>query len=281
MKRKIAIITSDLEYFNASICMGLYKEFFKRNFDTQIYLTYENPDREKELIESIIKDKSVAGLIIFSCLNNSTFYQGIIKQIYIPCVFLDRLLPYLSQCNFVTSDNYGGAKKIGELLIQKGSKSIACLSMLKEISISTIEDRVNGFRDSHNDNTIVNCFREELAYNDTFTSMKMVLQKWEENNSFPDAIFATNHLIINAFITLTQQNDKWKKLSQNTILSCFDNLPYFDWLEKPIISAEQPIQEYVNYTTAILLRRIENPKLLDKYANIILPVKIIDRTIKN
>lgn len=276
--KKIAIVTSDLQYFSASICTGLYHEFLKAGYNTEIFLTFEKEENEKTTVLQIIQRKDIVGLVIFSCLNSSVFYNDLLKNIKIPCVFADRLLPYLTQCNFVTVDNYGGAFKIGKLLVEKGAKSIACLSMLKDNRISTIEDRINGFRDSHANYRNINCFREELEYTDIFKSMEIVLSKWEKNKYTPDAVFATNHLIMNVLISLIQQNKLFETMMQNTLLSCFDNIPYFDWIQKPITRAEQPINEIIFYVSNILLRRIDNAESLSNCANIILPVKIIDGT---
>lgn len=274
----IVIITSDLEYFNSSICSGLYTEFSKKNFLIQIYLTQENEEREKEYIRQIIQRRDVSGLVIFSCLNSPAFYHEILSQTAFPCVFADRVLPYLNKCNFVAVDNYGGANKIGKLLIEKEARNIVCLSMLKHNKLSTIEDRINGFIDSHIHLSNINCQREDLEYSDIKNSIERVLSKWEKQDNFPDAVFATNHLIVNGLIDLIMHNNKWKDRSKNLIISCFDNPPYFDWLKKPIISVEQPIQEIIFYLANILLKRIENPILSSNHANVILPVKIIDRT---
>ncbi|MCX7728686.1 MAG: substrate-binding domain-containing protein [Bacteroidia bacterium] len=274
----IAIITTDLAYYNASVCSGLYSEFQKNGYSTQIYLTFENQEKEKENIYLVLNDKNLKGIVLFSCMSNPAFYQDIFQKLNIPCVFADRLIPYLSQSNFVTVDNYGGAYKIGKLLIEKGAKNIVCLSILKDNHISTIEDRINGFKDSHIHLNNINCYREELEYPHINKSMEHILSKWENNNTFPDAIFATNHLIMNAFISLTQQNKTWQNLSKHTILSCFDNLPYFDWINRPIISVDQPIKDITFYISSILLKRIKEPETNANVSNLILPVKIIDRT---
>lgn len=277
--KTIAVITSDLEYFNASICSGLNSEFSKNEYNTSIHLTYENENNEKEYVLKCLDNPHIAGLVIFSCMGNASFYQEILKTIKKPCVFVDRVIPYLSECNFVSSDNYGGSKKISELLAKKGAKNIVCLSMLKDKNISTTEDRINGFRDGHALFSDVNCFRKEVEYSDTITGIKSILEEWENIHPPPDAIFAMNHLIMNAIIQLTQQNQKWREMLQKTLFSCFDNLPYFDWLEKPIISVEQPIHQIVYYTAHILIKRINDEKSFSHYSNIILPVKIIDRTV--
>lgn len=272
----IAIIASDLEYFNASVCAGIYKELSIDGYKVKIFLTHENEEREIEYAKELINSRDVAGMVIFSCLSNALFYQQLMNKISIPCVFVDRLLPYLPMCNFVTVDNYGGANKLGKVLIEKGAKNIVCMSILQHNKIVTIEDRINGFRDSHSNNPNVCCYREEIHYSCITDSMKEVLERWEQENNFPDAVFAINHLVLNAFISLTEQNKNWKSATQNIILSCFDNLPYYDWIKRPIISVEQPIKEIIYYTCEILKKRIEN-KYSKDCANIILPVKLIDR----
>lgn len=272
----IAIITPDLEYFSSSICTGIYKELSAHGYTMKVFITQEKPEKEIEYVKDLVFSENTKGLVIFSCLNQAGFYHEIIRQKYLPCVFVDRLIPYLPQCNFVTVDNYGGANQIGKKLIEKGAKNIVCLSMLPHIKITTIEDRINGFRDSHSNYKNLNCYRQDINYHDIIHSMKALLEKWEHENNFPDAIFAINHLIMNTFIALTEENKNWKKIRQNMILSCFDNLPYFDYIDIPIISVEQPIKEIAYYVSTILMKRIENKHTTD-YSNIILPVRLIDR----
>ncbi len=272
----IAIVVPDLEYFNASICTGIYMELSKKRYKTCIFLTHENQEKEKEYINDLIYRQDIAGIIIFSCLNNAIFYQKIINESHIPCVFVDRLLPYLPQCNFVTVDNYGGSNKISKSLIEKGAKNIAILSMLEHNKISTIEDRINGFESSCLNNPHINYYRENINYSDITNSMRRVLEKWEQSNNFPDAIFTVNHLILNVFISLIGQNKQWGDSTQNIILSCFDNLPYFDWINRPIISVEQPVKDICYYVSEILRKKIEGSSTTS-YSSIILPVKIIDR----
>ncbi len=275
--KNIAIIVSDMHYFNASVCAGVYRQLAPKEYKISIYLTHENEQKEKEYLTNIVQTNCIHGIILFSCLSEPFFYYELLPRIQIPIVFVDRLLPLFVKCNFVTVDNYGGAYKIGKKLIEKGARNIACLSMLKYNKLSTIEDRINGFRDSHINEKNIACYREELEYEDITQSMALKLKQWEQKTHFPDAIFATNHLIMNAFISLLPQNKNWQALSQNTILSCFDNLPYFDWVNKPIISVEQPIENIVLYVCNIIRKRIEQKDALKSYANIILPVKLIDR----
>ncbi|GIV27763.1 MAG: hypothetical protein KatS3mg027_1577 [Bacteroidia bacterium] len=243
-----------------------------------IFLTYEKPEREQEILNHIIKSNNIAGLVIFSSNNNPFFFNAYLKNLNAPCVFVDRLLPYLTNANFVTVDNYGGAFMLGKQLISKGVKNIACISMLKHNHLSNMEDRINGFRDSHLHHNNLHCFRIDIDYHNTENDLENILQEWEKDNSFPDAVFACNHLIISAYLSLLSKNKKWQSLTKKQILSCFDDLPYFDWINKPIISVEQPIPEIAFYCAEILLKRIENPQLLQQYSNIILPVKLKDRT---
>lgn len=276
--KHIAIVTSDLEYFNASICTGLYQMLSKHNFKISIYLTFENEEKEKECVSKLIRQNQVSGFVIFSSMHNPLFYKEILYNHSIPSVFVDRLIPYLSYSNFVTVDNYGGANKIGKILVEKGARNITCLSMLRYNKLCSMEDRLNGLRDSHSENRDISCIIEELEYSDTLKSMQGILSRWHESQYSPDAIFATNHLIMNALISSLKQNKDWDKLLDKCIFSCFDNLPYFDWIDKPIISIEQPIKDIVFYVSNILMKQIQEPDLHKDYTNIILPVKIIDRT---
>ncbi len=273
----IAIVTSDLEYFNASVCAGLYDAFFSKGYKVTIYLTHEQENVEKEIVSKLMSQPSIKGMVIFSSCSTSFYYQENLKDKTVPCVFVDRLLPYLS-CNFVTVDNYGGGLKLGKLLIEKGCKKIACVSMLKDNKLTTVEDRLNGFRDSHFEMHHVSCFREEVDYFNLLQSTKTLLEKWFDTKDIPNGIFAVNHLILKAFLDNIFKDKAMEKSLEHTILSCFDDLPYFDWIKKPIISIEQPINDIVFYTDSILLKRIENPYLANQFANMILPVKIKDRT---
>lgn len=276
--QKIAIIVSDLHYFNSGVLMGLYHQFIEHHFDIQIFVTNENPDKEKDIISDLLdkNDPLLVGLIIFTCMNDPSFYVNKIQKIKLPYVFVDRLLPYINQCNFVTVDNYGTAKKIAKLLFDKGLKHVVCFSMLHENKLSTIEDRINGLKDGYQnkENTVCTCV--ELDYYNLYESLNNEVSQWIKNKYFPDAIFATNHLIVNAWISLLHQYKNNNEALKKIIVSCIDNLPYYDWIKIPIISAEQPINEISSYAAQILLKKITD-KEKQQFSNIILPLKIIDR----
>lgn len=278
---KINIIVPDLEYFNASVCAGIYQNLSHKNYSICICLTNEHPEQEKLCVENTLMQKDAVGIVLFSCIHDAYYYQEVLQRAEIPIVFVDRLSPYLSHSDFVTIDNYGGAYKIGKLLIEKGVKQIVCLSTLHQNKISSVEDRINGLKDICASHPYMSYVQENLEYTDLVSSLEDVLQKWNKEGFYPDSIFAVNHLVLNAYLSLIHKHMEWRERAAQSIISCFDDVDYFNWIDMPIISVSQPIQDIVYYVCYIIQKRIEqysnSQRNITHFANIILPVKVIDR----
>ncbi len=272
MNERIGVILSDLQIFNASVCSALYHLSEKNNFELLIELSHENEYTEKDIALRFINEYKVNGLIIMSSCTSIDFYNNLLGINY-PVIFIDRLIPY-SKFSAVTVDNYGASNKLCKILIDKQIKTVFCLSTLS--GTITVEDRINGFRDAHANNQAISCYRFEFDYNNLKEQVNTQVEKWVRENTAPDAIFAVNHTLMSELIKHIKSNSKLSQLFRNTIFSCFDDLPYFDWLDMPIISVKQPIKDIASIALSTIDGKISHA--LKNNTNVVLPLTIIDRT---
>ncbi|MGZ3885464.1 MAG: LacI family DNA-binding transcriptional regulator, partial [Mucilaginibacter sp.] len=142
----IGLIVADISNpFYSTIAKNIESTLFDRGYNLMVCSTNEDEEREKKLIDMMIHQQGVDGIIIASTFKNADFFNNP-RYNKTPMVFIDRILP-LFNGNFVVTDNYGGSREIVEALIKKNCKKILCLSVTPSY-ISTIDDRIKGYTDA-------------------------------------------------------------------------------------------------------------------------------------
>ena len=145
------IVTDIANPFYSTIAKNIESVLFESEYNLMVCSTDENEEREKLLVEMMVNQQGVDGLIVASTFKNATFYEQA-RFSKIPIVFIDRVVP-LFNANYVVIDNYGGSLEIVNHLIKKGCKKIACFA-ITPLYLSTVEDRLNGYRNAMSKNGI-------------------------------------------------------------------------------------------------------------------------------
>jgi LacI family transcriptional regulator len=270
----IGLIVADIANpFYSKIAKNIENVLFEKNYNLMVCSTDENEEKEKRLVEMMINQQGVDGLIIASTFKDSSFYDQP-RYANIPIVFIDRLLP-LFNTNYVVIDNYGGALEITNHLLQQACKKIACFSITPSY-ISTIEDRLNGYKDALSksklkfDPSLLKPINFEKVEGDVETALTELLISHPDL----DAIFALNNNIATALLNILKRKhflEKGKKIK----IACFDDIDLFNIIDKPVISVSQPVEE-IGKNASILILDIMDGKQTNK-ANIVLSTKLIER----
>lgn len=181
----IGLIFGDLtRNFNANILAGVEKilapaDYFTLVCNSRLGLV------EKEHLETLFT-RNVEGIILSP--NAPPKILGLVREITeegIPIVFVDNYIPQL-KTDFVVSDNYWGAYKAAEFLINKGCRKIAYVGFKK--SLSALEERFQGYSSALKDNGL--SVSEKLITRDTkgpesvYPALESVFVQ-----EIPDAIF--------------------------------------------------------------------------------------------
>lgn len=142
--RKIALILPTLsDFYGASLVSAVQKEAKQEGVGLLLYVTNDSREEEIHAIEDAISHK-VSGILSFpATLMLATDYHQVLQQ-NISLVMLDRYLPDLD-CDYVVSDNFGGAYSATEHLIRLNHRQIAIIS--EPINrYTTFSDRYAGYR---------------------------------------------------------------------------------------------------------------------------------------
>ncbi len=270
----VGLIVADISNpFYSTIAKNIEHVLFDRGYNLMVCSTEENEEKEKRLVEMMLNQQGVDGVIVATTFKDSSFYDQP-RFAKTPLVFIDRLLP-LFNTNYVVIDNYGGSLEVVTYLIKKGSKKIACLSITPSY-LSTIEDRVNGYKDAllknklKQDDSLIKLIRFENINEDVDNALKELL------TSHPDldAVYALNNHIATALLK-TIRKKEFEKHSDRLRIASFDDIELFNIIDKKVVSVSQPIEE-IGKNASLLMLDIIDGKQLNK-SNVVLATKVIER----
>ncbi|MBA2611963.1 MAG: LacI family DNA-binding transcriptional regulator [Bacteroidetes bacterium] len=270
----IGLIVADIANpFYSKIAKNIEGVLFEKNYNLMVCSTDENEEKEKRLVEMMVNQQGVDGLIIASTFKDSSFYDQP-RYSSIPTVFIDRVLP-LFNTNYVVIDNYGGALEIINHLVAKSCKKIACFSITPSF-ISTIEDRVNGYKDALTKNKLKfdPALLRPINFEKVQSDVEEAITDLLKSNPDLDAIFALNNNIATAILNVLKKKQFVEKGNKIKIAS-FDDIELFNIIDKPVISVSQPVEE-IGKNASLLILDIMEGKQTNK-SNIVLSTKLIER----
>lgn len=271
----VGLIVADISNpFYSRIAKNIETVLFGKGYNLMVCSTEENIEKEKKLVEMMINQQGVDGLIIASSCDNADFYNSP-RFSKTPIVFIDRVIP-LFNANYIVIDNYGGSMEVVNKLIDDGCKNVACFSITPSY-ISTIEDRLNGYKGalqkhklSLNQDLIININFENI-YEDVVNALKRLA----ESNTKVDAIYTLNNHLAVASLNAIKQNKDLKMYFDKAKLACFDDVELFNLIDKPVLSVSQPIELIGQNASNLILDIIDEKRT--SQSNIVLPTNLIQR----
>lgn len=265
------IVTDIANPFYSTIAKNIESVLFESEYNLMVCSTDENEEREKLLVEMMVNQQGVDGLIVASTFKNATFYEQA-RFSKIPIVFIDRVVP-LFNANYVVIDNYGGSLEIVNHLIKKGCRKIACFA-ITPLYLSTVEDRLNGYRNAMSKNGIEQeHLIKPISFDHINEDVEKALRELMESNSAPDAVFALNNHIAVALLKALKKPE-FQGISKMEI-ACFDDIELFNITDKKVVSVSQPIEDIGKNSSALLLNIISG-KQTEK-SNLVLSTQLIVR----
>lgn len=267
------IVTDIANPFYSTIAKSIESVLIESGYNLMVCSTDENEEKEKNLVEMMLNQQGVDGLIVASTFKNSSFYEQP-RFSKTPIVFIDRVLP-LFNTNYVVIDNYGGSMEIVGHLIKKGAKKIACFCITPSY-LSTVEDRVNGYKDAIRKNKLAEDpgMIRSINFEHINEDVENALRALVAEKSTPDAVFVLNNHIAVALLK-TLKKKEFKDLSSKIKIACFDDIEMFNIIDQPVISISQPMQEIGKNSSLVLLDIIAGKQTTK--SNIVLSTKLIDR----
>ncbi|MFA4839142.1 MAG: LacI family DNA-binding transcriptional regulator [Candidatus Neomarinimicrobiota bacterium] len=249
----IGVIVPEIKhrFFSAAIS-GIEDVAYGADYAIMVSQSNESFEREQINIRAMVSNR-IAGLLISisqTTTNSDHFLQ--LKQRKIPFVFFDRVCEDI-EASKVVVDDFKGAFKVVEHMIQSGYTKIAHLAGPKYLSIS--QERINGYRSALgkysiplNENLIV---YGGLNEEDGICGFRKLMNAGQ----VPDAIFAVNDPVaIGAFEEIKRHG---MKIPDDIAIAGFSNNPISFVVDPPLTTVDQHPYEVGREAARILISEIE------------------------
>jgi LacI family transcriptional regulator len=263
----IGLIVADIANpFYAVIARYIEDEVNKQGYNLIICSSDEKDEKEYRLLK-MLRDRQVDGLIVSSTLRKPNALLEL-KKLGYPIVLIDRDLPKLGVPT-VLVDNYKGAYELTSHLISQGHKRIAHVSLSPNY-LSTIRDRVTGYRDAMKDAgiRISTKFIINVPFDDVSVAVERVLPEAIKQPGGATAIFtANNNLAIAVMGTLKNHG---YRIPDDIALGSFDDVDLFRLSDPPITACAQPSRDIATESVRLLSKMIDQKGVVDGIENVIL-----------
>jgi len=270
--KTIAVIIPEIQNnFFSQVMSGIEEIAREKEYHVLIYLTHEDTIREREII-NLLRNGRVDGIMI-SVSNTTASFEHLkaCQDSGMPLVFFDRVCESMKAPR-ITTDDAEVAFKATSLLLKKGCKKIAFLSMSNNLSISNrrksgYERALKKYGIPENGITI-ECSPDEESNR---AKIRELLQSTEK----PDGIFAAVEKF--AFNTYEVCNELKIRIPEQVKVISFSNLSASALFNPPLSTVVQPAYQIGREAAVILFKVIEKKILLAKENKLTIPSYITER----
>ena len=265
----IAIVMSDLQnQFSNRIIEGVERKARQHGYRLLVYNSELDVTLEATHLKSVI-ETGVAGVILSPCFPpvNMELAKKL-KNDNVLLVLIDKYFETL-KTDFVTCDNFDAAYRAVKYLVSMGHKKIAHITSHSSLrNISSIKMRYEGYLKALKEFDIefVPEYVQELDEVSVHTEMRNInlnylgyepMKKLLELPEPPTAVFLLFDLLaVGAYRAIKSEG----LLVPNDIsIIGFDNVDFSCYMDVPLTTMAQPVQEIGETAVAVLLERILEP----------------------
>lgn len=250
----IIVPTADRSFF-ASVVRGIEEIANALNYKVIICQSYDNYEKEVQTIDALINAR-VDGIIASIGKNTEDFaHFKRVQERDIPLILFDRVTDALDVSQVMIND-YLGAYKVVEHLIQQGCTRIAHFTSPKKVSIYL--ERLRGYKTALHDYGLP--YAEELVIasnlqlEDGRKSMEQLLALKER----PDAVFsASDYGAMGAMQVLKELQIQ---IPQEIALAGFSNEPFTSFTDPPLTTVDQLSIIMGNFTAELFFDQLHAEK---------------------
>ncbi len=274
--RSIGVIVSEIanSFFSQAI-NGMESIAYDRGYNVIISQSHESYDREVVNLQ-YLASRSIDGLII--SLSTETQDVCHIRELHdkgLPMVFFDRIAEDI-HTHKVTTDNFGGAYKVVEHLLQRGYRRIAHLANAQFLSITV--ERLQGYRQALTDHGL-SVPAEYVQYCPHGGLMEKEIEKTLtallELPDKPEVIFAAGDKLSTGCLRVLRA--KGIRVPQDIAIVGFSNSELMDLLNPPLTIVRQPAFEMGRVATELLVNLIESRRPVTDFERRVLPTEMLIR----
>jgi DNA-binding LacI/PurR family transcriptional regulator len=246
------IVPSIKNDFFSAVISGIEEVAYEREFNTVVCQSNESAEREGIHLRTLISNR-VAGVLasVAQTTTSGAGFQALQRQ-GIPLVFFDRVCEDV-EADRVVGDDYGGAMRAVEHLIERGYRTIAHAAGPENTSIG--RDRCQGYLDAMKkhrldatDDLVVHGGFEEEDGIAAFHAIR-------SRSRMPDAIFAVNDPVARGIHAQIRQDGL--AIPRDIAVAGFGDNRLSSYLDPPLTTVSQSPYEIGKVAAAMLLRRID------------------------
>lgn len=246
----IIVPTTDRSFF-ASVIRGIEEIANRAGYNVMICQTYDSYKKEVDSIEALLKVR-VDGIIISHGKETENFdHLKAVKEKGIPLIMFDRSNDELGVSQVVIDDYFGAYKSV-EHLIEQGCTRIAHFTNTRKISI--YKERLRGYREALQNNGLkfdpALVVESNLQLEDGRNSMIQLLAQ----KTIPDAVFSASALgAVGAMQVLKERN---LRIPDDVALVAFSNEAYTSFIEPSLTAVDQHSMRMGNSAAEVFLEQI-------------------------
>ncbi|WPP53234.1 LacI family DNA-binding transcriptional regulator [Catalinimonas niigatensis] len=265
----IIVPTADRSFF-ASVVRGIEEIANTINYKVIICQSYDNYEKEIQTIDALINAR-VDGIIASIGKNTEDFshFKRVLDR-DIPLVLFDRVTDELDVSQVMIND-YLGAYKVVEHLIEQGCTRIAHFTSPKKVSIYL--ERLRGYKAALRDHDLP--YKEELVIasnlqlEDGRSSMEQLLKLKVR----PDAVFSASDYGAMGAMQLLKENRI--KIPEEIALAGFSNEPFTSFTDPTLTTVDQLSITMGNFTAELFFDLLNAEKKPISQKTVLTPQIII------
>jgi LacI family transcriptional regulator len=266
----IGLIVPDISNpFFATLARVITYESRGRGYSIILADTKDDWDTEKELL-NVLLDRSVDAIIMAPCSNRLEHIKEARDQ-GVEIILVDRYFEH-SDIPYVTTDNFFGAFEATSFLIRNGHSNIVCVQ--GSTTTTTNNQRVKGFINACNNSGIKNpvVVGKSFSIQNGYLETKLLLssRRYEQ----PTAILCLSTLTLLGVLKALKEANL--SIPDDISVISFDDQPFIDYLNPPITTIAQSVDEIGTVSINVLIDRLEDDKT-DISLSLKLRPKIIHR----
>ncbi|WP_291291359.1 substrate-binding domain-containing protein [Enterococcus sp.] len=262
------VITNFTDFFGSQILRTIL-ETNAGDINFIVKISYGDPNKENHLIQELI-EMGIQGLILLPTSSEYTspkILELISKNF--PIVVLDRMMANLPICS-VQTDSFIAAKELTNYLFTRKHEKIGLIT--SDSSVSTIDERVNGFLSAHVDANRAVSQTQILSRIDSVVPSSSrsidedvaLIVEFLQNNPEMTALFTTEYNI--ALLAKSAIETLGKQVPQDYSVVCFDHptVNIFDLNAFIFTHIEQDQTAIGKHAIELLQTKIAHPDTIEK-----------------
>ncbi|MBB5325394.1 LacI family transcriptional regulator [Anoxybacillus tepidamans] len=267
--RTIGLIIPDVANpFFAEIARKVEDRGRELGFNVLMCNTDNNPETE-EMYLSLLKQKSVDGIIIGTTTKNYTVLNELLHE-HFPIAFIAQDIPELA-IDVVRVDDFLGGYQAVSHLVSLGHKKIAI--MLGNLNRTSDKDRLQAYRQVLQENGLEYDERLVIYTDYSMEAGKRAAFELLRSPQKPTAIFACfDSLAVGVYQAAKEMG---LCIPEDLSVVGFDNTILATIVDPPLTTVAQPIDEMGRQVVDLIIREIEGEKNMKQ--RVILPPELIVR----